>query len=137
MPSAKARAAHIIQYSVLGSTITEQSKWQGQSLNIGAAERLVGLEKLLYTEGSFHDREGMLHSSPPESKGPKKSKRMAQVGKQIRTEACRWEWTQSPVPKSLSSLHDRAFPHSSPWHFSKCSTPIYHPPPLNLQRLRT
>lgn len=53
MPSAKARTAHIIQYSVLGSTVTEQNKGQGQSLNIGATERLVRLEKFLYIEGGF------------------------------------------------------------------------------------
>lgn len=48
MPSTKATAAHTIQYSLMGSSVTEQSEGQGQSLDAGAAKRLEGLKRCLH-----------------------------------------------------------------------------------------
>lgn len=45
MPSTKAIAAHTIQYSLMGSSVTEQSDGQGQFLDAGAAKRLEGLKR--------------------------------------------------------------------------------------------
>lgn len=44
MLSAKAMTAHIIQYSVTGSAVTEQREGQGRSREAEAAKRLVGQE---------------------------------------------------------------------------------------------
>lgn len=98
MLSTKAMTTHIIQYSVTGSTVTEQRERQGQSLEAEAAKRLVGQEMLAHW-GSI-SWQGRKHSSPPEPKGLRGG--MAPVGNKS-AGACRWGWSQGPQHKSASS----------------------------------